>query len=53
MLYNPCIATLVVIKKESGSWRWTLFAMAYTTILAYCVALAVHSGGTFLKLGLS
>ena len=21
MLYNPCIATLVVIKKESGSWR--------------------------------
>ena len=34
MLYNPCIATLVVIKKESGSWGWTLFAMAYTTILA-------------------
>ncbi len=53
MLYNPCIATLVVIKKESGSWRWTFFAMAYTTILAYCVALAVHSGGTFLRLGLS
>ncbi len=53
MLYNPCIATLVVIKKESGSWRWTLFAMAYTTILAYCVVLAVHSGGTFLRLGLS
>jgi ferrous iron transport protein B len=53
MLYNPCIATLVVIRKESGSWRWTLFAMAYTTILAYCVALAVHSGGTFLRLGIS
>ncbi|MGO9570192.1 MAG: ferrous iron transport protein B [Desulfomonilaceae bacterium] len=53
MLYNPCVATLVVIKKESGSWGWTLFAMAYTTILAYCVALAVHSGGTFLRLGLS
>lgn len=53
MLYNPCIATLVVIKKESGSWGWTFFAMAYTTILAYCVALAVHSGGTFLRLGLS
>jgi ferrous iron transport protein B len=53
MLYNPCIATLVVIKKESGSWRWTFFAMAYTTILAYCVALAVHWGGTFLRLGLS
>jgi ferrous iron transport protein B len=53
MLYNPCIATLVIIRKESGSWRWTLFAMLYTTVLAYCVALLVHSGGTFLGLGLS
>jgi len=51
MLYNPCVATLVTIKKETGKWRWTLFAMAYTTILAYCVALAVHSAGTLLKLG--
>jgi ferrous iron transport protein B len=51
MLYNPCIATLVTIKKESGKWRWTLFAMAYTTILAYAVALAVHSAGTLLKIG--
>ncbi len=53
MLYNPCIATLVIIRKESGSWRWTFFAMLYTTVLAYCVALLVHSGGTFLGLGLS
>ena len=51
MLYNPCLTTLVVIKKESGKWRWTLFAMAYTTILAYCVALTVHSAGSFLGLG--
>jgi ferrous iron transport protein B len=52
MLYNPCVATLVTIKKETGKWRWTLFAMAYTTILAYCVALVVHSGGVLLKLGI-
>ncbi len=51
MLYNPCIATLVTIRKESGKWRWTLFAMAYTTILAYAVALAVHSAGTLLNIG--
>ena len=53
MLYNPCIATLVTIRKESGTWRWTLFAMLYTTALAYVVALAVHSVGSFFKLGLS
>jgi ferrous iron transport protein B len=53
MLYNPCLTTLVVIKKESGKWRWTLFAMAYTTILAYCVALITKSVGTLLGLGLT
>ncbi len=53
MLYNPCLTTLVVIKKESGKWRWTLFAMAYTTILAYCVALTVHLVGSFLRIGVN
>ncbi|MGO9118184.1 MAG: ferrous iron transport protein B [Desulfomonilaceae bacterium] len=53
MLYNPCLTTLVVIKKESGKWRWTLFAMAYTTILAYCVALTVHLVGSFLGIGVN
>jgi ferrous iron transport protein B len=53
MLYNPCVTTLVVIKKESGKWRWTFFAMAYTTALAFVVALLVHSVGSLLKLGLT
>ena len=53
MLYNPCLTTLVVIKKESGKWRWTLFAMVYTTVLAYCVALVVHSVGSFFGLGVT
>lgn len=51
MLYNPCFTTLVVIAKESGKWRWSLFAMIYTTALAYCMALLVHSVGSLLKLG--
>jgi len=51
MLYNPCIATLVTIRRESGSWRWVVFAMLYTTLLAYFVALVVHSAGTFLRVG--
>jgi ferrous iron transport protein B len=52
MLYNPCFTTLVVIAKESGKWRWSLFAMIYTTALAYCMALLVHSVGSLLKLGI-
>jgi ferrous iron transport protein B len=52
MLYNPCFTTLVVIRKESGSWRWTIFAMVYTTLLAYVVALLVKTGGTILRIGI-
>ena len=53
MLYNPCITTLVVIKKESGTWRWTFFAMAYTTMLAFAVAWLVRTVGLLLNLGVS
>jgi ferrous iron transport protein B len=51
MLYNPCFTTLVVIRRESGQWRWMFFAMAYTTALAYAVALTAKTLGTLLHLG--
>ena len=41
LLYFPCIATLVAIKNETGSWRWALFAAAYTTCVAWFVSAAV------------
>ncbi len=53
MLYAPCFVTLVVIYRETGAWGWTLFAMVYTTVLAYCTALLVKTVGTFLGLGVS
>jgi len=53
MLYAPCFVTLVVMRKETGGWKWPLFAMAYTTTLAYCVALLVYSAGSLFGLGLS
>ena len=51
MLYAPCMTTLVVMRRETGTWRWPLFAMLYTTTLAYLVAL-VSSLGRFLGWGL-
>lgn len=48
LIYFPCIATLAAIKGESGSWKWSLFAAAYTTVLAWIVAFIVHQvGGLF------
>ena len=49
LIYFPCIATIVAIKHESGSWSWAFFAAIYTTVLAWIVsALAYQIGSVFL-----
>lgn len=45
LIYFPCVATLVAIKQESGSWKWALFAAFYTTVLAWLVAFMVNQIG--------
>ncbi len=48
LIYFPCIATLVAIKQESGSWKWALFAALYSTGLAWVISFAVYQiGGIF------
>jgi ferrous iron transport protein B len=51
MIYAPCFVTVVMIRREAGSWGWALFSMAYTTGLAYALALLVFQGGKLLGLG--
>lgn len=46
LIYFPCIATLAAIRQESRSWKWPVFAAAYTTVLAWIVAFAVHQIGS-------
>ncbi len=53
MLYAPCLTSVVVMARETGAWKWPLFAMVYTTTLAYLVALLVNSAGRFLGWGIS
>lgn len=48
LLYVPCIAAVAAIKKESGSWKWALFAVVYSTGLAYILALLVFQVGSIL-----
>lgn len=51
LLYVPCMVAVAVIRRESGSWWWALFAAGYTTALAYLVSLVVYQGGRLLGLG--
>jgi ferrous iron transport protein B len=44
-LCAQCASTLVVIRRETNSWRWPAFTFAYMTILAYLGALATYQIG--------
>lgn len=48
LLYIPCVATVATIKKESGSWKFTLGMMAFELLLAWAVSTAVFQVGSLL-----
>ena len=41
LLYTPCIAVIGIIRKETGSNKWTVFSVVYQIVLAYTAALVV------------
>ena len=49
-LCAQCAATLAVIRRETNSWRWPVFAFTYMTGLAYVGALITYQLGTWLRL---
>jgi ferrous iron transport protein B len=44
-LCAQCASTLVVMRRETNSWRWPAFTFAYMTMLAYCGALVTYQAG--------
>lgn len=50
LLYLPCLATAVTIRRETGSRRWMAFSVIYSTLLAWIVAFVVYQGGTLIGL---
>ena len=48
LLYMPCVSTIVAIKNESGKWKWALFTVAYTIILAWVAATAFYQLGSLI-----
>ena len=49
LITAPCVATVAITRKESGSWKWAAFQYVGLTVLAYCVTLCVYQAGTFLS----
>ena len=45
LLYLPCLATVATIRRETGSFRWMLFSVFYSTTVAWVTAFFVYQGG--------
>jgi ferrous iron transport protein B len=37
-----------MLRRETGSWKWVAFQIAYSTTLAYTAALIIYQGGRLL-----
>lgn len=48
MFYAPCFVTVVCIARESGSWKWAFFSMAFNTGFAFFLAAGVYQIGMLL-----
>ena len=47
-LCAQCAATLMVIRRETNSWRWPIFTFVYMTALAYVGSLITYNLATWL-----
>jgi ferrous iron transport protein B len=42
ILAAQCLSTTAVVRRETNSWKWPLFQIAYMTGLAYFAALVAY-----------
>jgi len=48
LVYMPCVAVIITVSRESGSWKWALFLILYTTALAWLLSFSVYQIGSLL-----
>ncbi len=46
LIYFPCVGVVVAVKKETRGWKWPLFLIGYTSLLAWIAAVAVYQLGS-------
>lgn len=48
LLYIPCVATFLAIRRETNSWKWPMFSAAGSLVIAWVAAFIIFQGGTLL-----
>lgn len=51
VLAIQCMSTVAIVRRETNSWSWTIFMVAYMTGLAYLAAFITYQGGKILGFG--
>ncbi|MDQ3918009.1 MAG: ferrous iron transport protein B [Acidobacteriota bacterium] len=51
VLALQCMSTIAVVRRETNSWRWPLFMVAYMMVIAYAASFITYQGGRLLGLG--
>jgi len=46
-----CLSTFAIIRKETNSWKWPLFAFSYLFVLAYLAAAVTYYTAVAFGLG--
>jgi ferrous iron transport protein B len=50
LLYTSCVATIAAIRRETNSWKWTVFSVTYQFALAWLVAFVIYQVGSLFGL---
>jgi ferrous iron transport protein B len=50
LIATPCMATIAVTRRESGSWKWAALQLGGLTALAWVICLVVYQTFTFFGL---
>ncbi|HEV2860682.1 MAG TPA: ferrous iron transport protein B [Pyrinomonadaceae bacterium] len=51
VLACQCMSTVAIVRRETNSWRWPLFMVAYMLVVAYVASFITYQGGRLLGLG--
>jgi ferrous iron transport protein B len=52
VLFIPCVATLVTIRQETGSWRWTAFCAALLLMVSFALGITIYQGARLVGWGM-
>ncbi len=51
LISSPCMATVAVTRRETGSWAWAALQLFGLTLIAFILTTIAYHTGTFLNIG--